>query len=112
MVSIETVDEMKKEDDVESSAQEWKEDVFVLPDEVVVLSFKTKNKKQVFVCRNQDNKYLVYRFGRKNKMELQFPEKLDESSFKKFDYSSYFRGGGVENLGMTLDYLSFTNTGM
>jgi hypothetical protein len=107
--SIETVDEMKEEDNIESSAREWKEGVFVLPKEVLMLSFKTKKKKQVFICRDQNNKYLVYRFGDKHKVELQFPQKLDESSFKKFDYSSYFRGGGLQNLGMTLDYLSFTN---
>lgn len=110
-VSIETVAEMKEEDNLESSAREWNEGVFVLPNEVVILSFKTKKKKQVFVCRDQDNKYLVYRFGSKAKVELQFPDQLDESSFKKFDYSSYFRGGGVQNLGMTLDYLSFANGG-
>jgi hypothetical protein len=110
-VSIETVDEIQKEDAVEHAAKEQKIGIFVLPDEVVVLSFKTNKKKQVFLCRDKDNKYLVYRFGSKSKVELQFPEKLNESSFQKFEHSSYFRGGGAENLAMNLDYLSFTNSG-
>lgn len=110
-VSFETVDEIKKEDSIESSARVHHASLFVLPNESVVLSFKTKKNKQVFVCRDKENKYLVYRFGTRNKIELQFPEKPDESSFKKFDYSSYSRPGGIENLGMTLDYLSFTNSG-
>jgi hypothetical protein len=110
-VSYETVDEIKKEDAVEYAAKEQEIGTFVLPNEVVVLSFKTKKKKQVFLCRDKDDRYLVYRFGSKSKVELQFPEKLDETSFRKFEYSSYFRGGGVENLAMNLDYLSFTNSG-
>lgn len=110
-VSIETVDEIKKEDSIESSALEQETSPFILANEQVVLSFKTKKNKQVFVCCDQDKQYLVYRFGGKAKVELQFPDKLDQTSFKKFDYSSYFRGGGIDNLGMTLDYLSFTNHG-
>lgn len=110
-VSYETVDEIKKEDAVEYAAKEQEVGTFVLTNEVVVLSFKTKKKKQVFLCRDKDNRYLVYRFGSKSKVELQFPGKLDETSFQKFEYSSYFRGGGVENLAMNLDYLSFTNSG-
>lgn len=110
-VSYETVDEIKKEDAVEYAAKEQELGTFVLPNEVVILSFKTKKKKQVFLCRDKDNRYLVYRFGSKSKVELQFPDKLDETSFQKFEYSSYFRGGGVENLAMNLDYLSFINSG-
>ncbi len=110
-VSIETVDEIKKEDAVEYAAKEQQVGNFVLPNEVVVLSFKTKKKKQVFLCRDKDYHYLVYRFGTKSNLELQFPEKLNESSFQKFEHSSYFRGGGIENLAMNLDYLSFTNSG-
>ena len=110
-VSIETLDEIKTEDSIESSTRVQEVSSFILPNEVLVLSFKTKKNKLLFVCRDKDNKYLVYRFGSKTKVELQFPEKLDQSSFKKFDYSSYLRPGGVENLGMALDYLSFTNSG-
>ena len=110
-VSIETLDEIKTEDSIESSTRVQEVSSFILPNEVLVLSFKTKKNKLLFVCRDKDNKYLVYRFGSKTKVELQFPEKLDKSSFKKFDYSSYLRPGGVENLGMALDYLSFTNSG-
>lgn len=110
-VSYETVDEMKKEDSIESSARVQDENPFLLSNEEIVLSFKTKKNKQLFVCREKDNKYLVYRFGTGTRVELQFPEKPDQSSFKKFEYSSYMRPGGVENLGMELDYLSFTNSG-
>ena len=85
--------------------------LFVLANERVVMEFRTKNNKRLAVCRDKDNKYLVYRFGTKKSVELQFPEILDETSFKKFEYSSYLRPGGIENLGMSLDYLSFVNNG-
>lgn len=85
--------------------------VFVLANERVVMEFRTKNNKRLAVCRDKDNKYLVYRFGTTKSVELQFPEILDETSFKKFEYSSYLRPGGIENLGMSLDYLSFVNKG-
>jgi hypothetical protein len=110
-VSIETPAEMRAEDAVEASAELQGASPFVRSNELVVLSFRTKKQKRVYVCRDQDNKYLVYRFGSKSNVELQFPEKPDSSSFKKFEYSSYLRPGGVENLGMSLDYLSFTNSG-
>ncbi|MDF3027504.1 MAG: hypothetical protein K0S23_1811 [Fluviicola sp.] len=110
-VSFETVDEIRTEDSIESSARVQEASPFILPNEVLVLSFKTKKNKQLFICRDRDNKYLVYRFGSKPKVELQYPVKPDSSSFKKFDYSAYFRPGGLENLGMSLDYLSFINKG-
>ena len=85
--------------------------LFVLANERVVMEFRTKNNKRLAVCRDKDNKYLVYRFGTTKSVELEFPEILDETSFKKFEYSSYLRPGGIENLGMSLDYLSFVNNG-
>ncbi|MCR8557601.1 hypothetical protein KXD93_08105 [Mucilaginibacter sp. BJC16-A38] len=81
-------------------------------DEQVLFSFKLKsNNKIVTVCREKDNKYLVYRFGTADKMELQYPAVLNEASWKLFKYSGYSRGGGVQNEASELHSISFTNNG-
>src|SRR5690606_14985723 len=60
----------------------------------------------------KDQKYIVYRYGSKNKIELEYPTEKDFSSFKKFEYSGWSRGGGVENSAMELKYLAFTKNGI
>ena len=55
-VSIETLDEIKTEDSIESSTRVQEVSSFILPNEVLVLSFKTKKNKLLFVCRDKDNK--------------------------------------------------------
>ena len=99
----------KKENETRSDIGERK--LFVLPNEEVVFEFKTKKGKRVTVCKAKNEDYLVYRFGAENKVELQFPEKLDQTSFDKFESYHYFRPGGIENLGMSLDNISFVNGG-
>ncbi len=79
---------------------------YVLANEVVLYSFKTDKGKIVTI--NKDNKYIVYRFGTKNKIEFQYPNTLD-NNWKDFTYSYYLRGGGQSNEGMELNYLYFTN---
>jgi hypothetical protein len=65
------------------------------PDEQVVFSFRLKsNNKTAVLCRQKNNKYLVYRFGADNKIELQYPAILSAASWKLFKYSGYSRGGG------------------
>ncbi len=75
-------------------------------DEKSVFSFKTKKGKTVNIVLQKDNKYMAYRFGTESNVELQFPEKL-ENTFEQFTYSYYFRGGGAMNMGLDLNYLSF-----
>lgn len=52
----------------------------------------------------------MYRFGTKEKVELEFPKNNDDS-WSKFTYSYYLRGGGAGNEGMDLNYLTFENGG-
>lgn len=49
---------------------------------------------------------MVYRFGKTNAIEMEFPEKTKES-WTKFSYSYYMRGGGAGNEGLDLNYLYF-----
>ena len=68
-------------------------------------------KKILSVCRGPKERYLVYRFGTPSRIELQFPEKLDASSWEKFVFEGRQRHGGVENAGF-FDYsLGFSNGG-
>lgn len=78
--------------------------------EEVLISFKMANSNKIVTVATSTRKpdYIVYRFGQKNKIELEYPKDLS-NSWEKFTYSFYFRGGGAENSGIDINYLSFTN---
>lgn len=82
---------------------------YQLKNEKLVYQLKMKSGKQLSVCIDKHGKYIVYRYGSKNKIELEYPKEKDFSSFKKFEYSEYKRGGGIQNSAMELTYLAFTN---
>ena len=78
--------------------------------EQLIISFKTaNNKKTVSLCADSSGKYLVYLFGTKENIELQFPSKLDASSWKQFYYKGEWRFGGKANAGFGDLKISFTN---
>ena len=78
--------------------------------EKTVFSFQEiKSKKLTSLCKGVDSEYLVYRFGRKDKVELQFPSELDESSWKKFEFFGRRRPGGKTNAGFGDYWVSFSN---
>lgn len=78
--------------------------------EVVVFSFQEKKlRKWMSLCKETDSRYLVYRFGTRANIELQYPARLDESSWEKFDFSGRRRGGGKANAGFGDYSLSFTS---
>lgn len=85
---------------------------YQLKNEKLVYQLKMKNGKQLSVCIDKDEKYIVYRYGSKNKIELEYPKEKDLSSFQKFEYSGWSRGGGIKNSAMELKYLAFTNNGI
>ncbi len=81
---------------------------YLLPNEEMLVSFETVKGKKVMLAKDKNDKYIIYRYGTKTKIELEYPEKNKES-WKKFKFSSYMRGGGTANEGMDLNYLAFTN---
>lgn len=83
---------------------------YQLENESVIYSFRTKNGKVMSLCMDTAEAYIVYRFGGRNKVELEFPEKNVES-WKKMCYSYYFRGGGFENSGLDLNEAFFEKDG-
>lgn len=84
---------------------------YVLENESVIYSFKTGNDKKMVLVKDKNNKYVQYRFGTKNKIEMQFPANRTEESWKQFHYIFYSRGGGKENSGQEIANLSFTTDG-
>jgi len=82
---------------------------YLLPNEEVIYSFETKNGKKMSLVKDKQNQYIQYRFGNKNTVEMEFPKDRNKESWKQFTYSSYHRGGGKQNAGMDLNYLSFKN---
>jgi len=78
--------------------------------ETLLFSFRTKSKKIVSLALGPQEKYLVYRFGRKGHIEFVYPQDK-KNSFSKFTYSYYLRGGGAMNAGLDLNFLRFSNQG-
>ncbi|UII77648.1 hypothetical protein LV716_07735 [Flagellimonas sp. HMM57] len=87
------------------SAQSYK-----LSNEKVLFEFKTTKGKELVIAMDSNEEYLVYRYGSENNIELEFPENLG-TSWNKFKNSWYFRGGGVQNDAMDIDYLYFDKDG-
>ncbi|MEO8514632.1 MAG: hypothetical protein ABI543_13815 [Ignavibacteria bacterium] len=83
----------------------------VKENETMIFSFKTKSGKTAVLCRGSNESYIVYRFGTNKNVELEYPASLDNTSWQKFTYSYYFRGGGKKNAGQDLNYVSFQNNG-
>jgi hypothetical protein len=73
--------------------------------ETLLYSFTTQSGKTMILAKDKKDAYIVYRFGTKDKIEL---EVLDKTK-KQFKYSFYLRGGGKANEGMDLNYVYFTN---
>ncbi len=84
---------------------------YLLPNENIIYSFETKNGKKMSLVKDKANHYIQYRFGTKNKVEMEFPAKRTPESWQKFHYNSYMRGGGKDNAGMEIDNLLFKNNG-
>lgn len=80
---------------------------YTLSNEENIISFTTQKGKIVTLSKDKNNDYIVYRFGTKDKIELEYPEK-NKNSWDKFKFSFYHRGGGKENTGMELDNVWFT----
>lgn len=75
--------------------------------ENVVLSFKTKSNKTASICEQKEGKYLVYRYGTKDKIELEYPT-LTDNSWSKFVYASHFKDKKSKN---DIQVLRFENKG-
>jgi len=75
--------------------------------EKLLYGFKTQKGKILSITIGANNSYIVYRYGKKDKVELEYPKK-DKKSFSHFTYTSYFRGGGAQNEGLDLQYLKFS----
>ena len=79
--------------------------------EEVIFSFNIANSdKTASICISKSQPdYIVYRFGTKDNIEVEYPGTKDSDSWSKFTYSYYVRGGGTENDGLDLNYLIFDN---
>ncbi len=84
---------------------------FVLANEEVIYSFETGNRKKMVLVKDKKNEYIQYRFGTKNKIEMEFPTERSKESWKMFHYIFYMRGGGKANSAQEIANLGFTNSG-
>jgi hypothetical protein len=71
-----------------------------------------KSQKTLSLCAIQptdaNNGYMIYRFGTAQKIELEYPKDKTDS-FTQYTYSTYYRGGGKQNIGLDLMSVYFTN---
>lgn len=84
---------------------------YLRSNEEVVYSFDTKAGKKMVLVKDKGNEYIQYQFGSKNHVEMEFPSERNKESWKQFRYKSYHRGGGKQNAGMDMEYLTFLNNG-
>jgi hypothetical protein len=82
--------------------------IYLLANEELIFSFNTKNGKHVVLAKDKNNSYIIYRFGTASKIEFEFPGRSRES-WLKVKYAFYLRGGGIQNDGMDLNYIYFSN---
>lgn len=78
-------------------------------EEEIVFSCPIK-KKTLSVCSSKEltreKGYLSYRFGKKDKIELTYPEK-PAHPYGLFRFSHYLRPGGAQNMGLEYSRLTF-----
>lgn len=78
--------------------------------EKLLFSFSTEQSETLKLTLDTVNNVMIYRFGRTNMPELEIRDDLNDS-IPIFTYSYYFRGGGVDNAGLDLNYVTFVNKG-
>ncbi len=79
---------------------------FLHPNEQLIFGFENQNNKRLVIAKDKNETYLVYRFGSKDTIELEYPTNKT-NAWKKFKFSNYLRGGGKKNDAMDLKYLYF-----
>lgn len=101
--------EMQKRFEVSNSTNKIYREGLSAEGEKVLFGFQVADSNKIIsICMADDESYIVYRFGTRDKIELEFPEDRG-NSFSYFNYSYYLRGGGVENAGLDFNYFNFSN---
>ena len=89
-----------------------KENCLCRQNEYVIFSFNTLPGKTASLCISKTitskSGYIMYRYGTKAKIELEYPADT-LNSFSKFQFLMYSRGGGKANAGLELNNIEFTN---
>lgn len=70
------------------------------------------SEKIASVCEGGGNSYLIYRFGKPCNIEMVFPARLSNESWRYFAFKGYQRPGGITNDGMGDYTLSFSKSGV
>lgn len=78
--------------------------------EKTLFSFKTKSNKSMVLSLDTVKNEMIYRFGNETTTELEIKDNLNDT-IPVFHYSYYFRGGGIANAGLDLNYVTFVNAG-
>ena len=80
-----------------------------LASEKIIFQFEVlPSRKIAAICQDGSEQYLTYRFGQPYKIELQHPNKLNNTAWQEFEFDGYSRGGGIENEAMGSYQLSFS----
>jgi hypothetical protein len=86
------------------------EEDFIKINEKLVMEFNTLSGKRLVISADKDGKYIVYRFGSQNHVELQFPNDLNHS-YAAFKLSTETQGKKVPSSGFSYTQIHFSNGG-
>ncbi len=59
------------------------------PGQKVIFSFKAQSGKTLSLLTNANEDYLIYRFGKPDKIEFRYPEIVDNNSWENFTFEKY-----------------------
>ena len=104
----ENIEKYKSKNIIPIEIKDSTESIYQLNNEELIISFLTKKNKLLSVCKDKNDSYIVYRYGSKNNIELEFPKDKTDS-WAKFMKAYYSRGGGHDNAGYEFDLLKFDN---
>ncbi len=79
---------------------------YLLPNEERVYSFTTTNGKKLILAEDAGRTYLAYRFGTKDKVELEYYARVTDSPKKMF-YYTFFRSVREDIYGVEESYIAF-----
>lgn len=82
---------------------------YLLENEKVAYSFLTRSNKRLMIAMDKSEKYLVYRYGSEDKVELEFPSDKT-NSWSQFAYHRYTRPApeSMTNLSLSFTIGDFT----
>ncbi len=91
-----------------SHSQESDHQPLTEANETVLISFVVENSEKIFtIATAEDDSYIVYRFGKPDNIEIEYPAKT-EDSWDEFTFNHHSRAVGDAHALLDIQFLDFT----